>query len=137
MSRFQLGTTWHWWKTPRTRKISDYMFNKRRQPIDANTEMTEKLKLWHTFKAVRVKMFQQELWNSLKQIKEIETSVKKDIKKNQIEVLELKNTLEIKRSVNRLKSRIEKIKNQWTGKRTYINLNDREKRDKMKSLRNM
>ena len=82
-------------------------------------------------------MFQQELWNSLKQIKEIETSVKKDIKKNQIEVLELKNTLEIKRSVNRLKSRIEKIKNQWTGKRTYINLNDREKRDKMKSLRNM
>lgn len=82
-------------------------------------------------------MFQQELWTSLKQIKEIETSVKKDIKKNQIEVLELKNTLEIKRSVNRLKSRIEKIKNQWTGKRTYINLNDREKRDKMKSLRNM
>ena len=46
------------------------------------------------------------------QIKEIETSVKKDIKKNQIEVLELKTTLEIKRSVNGLKSRIEKIKNQ-------------------------
>ena len=59
-------------------------------------------------------MFQQELWTSLKQIKEIETSVKKDIKKNQIEVLELKTTLEIKRSVNGLKSRIEKIKNQWT-----------------------
>lgn len=82
-------------------------------------------------------MFQQELWTSLKQIKEIETSVKKDIKKNQIEVLELKTTLEIKRSVNGLKSRIEKIKNQWTGKRTYINLNDREKGEKMKSLRNM
>ena len=45
-------------------------------------------------------MFQQELWTSLKQIKEIETSVKKDIKKNQIEVLELKTTLEIKRSVS-------------------------------------
>lgn len=44
-------------------------------------------------------------------MKKTETLVKKDIRNNQMKVLELKNTLEIKRSVNGLKSRIEKIKN--------------------------
>ena len=48
----------------------------------------------------------------------------------------MKNTLETKRLVNGLKSRIEKTNNQWTGKRTYINLSDREKSGKMKSPRN-
>ena len=42
-----------------------------------------------------------------------------------MKVLELKNTLEIKRLVNGLKSRIEKIK-KWTGKQTYTNLKERE-----------
>ena len=112
------------------------MFKKGRHPIDDNRDDREVKIIWHTFKAVRVKIFQQELWTSLKQMKKTETLVKKDIRNNQMKVLELKNTLEIKRSVNGLKSRIEKIKN-WTGKQTYINLNDRERRDKMKSLRNM
>lgn len=86
------------------------MFKKRRQPTDDNRDDREVKIIWRTFKAVGVKMFQQELWTSLKQMKKkIETSVKKDIRKNQMKVLELKNTLEIKRSVNGLKSRIEKI----------------------------
>lgn len=135
MSRFQLCTTWHWWKTPRIRKISDYMFKKRRQPIDDNRDDREVKIIWRTFKAVRVKMFQQELWTSLKQMKKNRNLSKERYKEEPNESFRIEKYTWNKKIGERAQE--QNRENSWTGKRTYINLNDREKRDKMKSLRNM
>lgn len=72
--------------------------------------MTEMLKLSDKdFKAVKVKMLQQEIINTLETNEKIENLSKEteDIKKKQRKVSELKNTVQIKRSVDGLKSKTE------------------------------
>lgn len=72
--------------------------------------MTEMLKLSDKdFKAVKVKMLQQEIINTLETNEKIENLSKEteDIKKKQRKVSELKNTIQIKRSVDGLKSKTE------------------------------
>ena len=78
------------------RKIS----NVKRQLQDANTEMTEMLKLSDKdFKEVMIKMLQWAITNKLEIHEKRESHNKQmsqqriqDIKKNQVEILEIKNT---------------------------------------------
>lgn len=79
------------------RKIS----NVKRQLQDANTEMTEMLKLSDKdFKEVMIKMLQWAITNELEIHEKRESHNKQmsqqriqDIKKNQVEILEIRNTM--------------------------------------------
>lgn len=79
------------------RKIS----NVKRQLQDANTEMTEMLKLSDKdFKEVMIKMLQRAITNELEIHEKRESHNKQmsqqriqDIKKNQVEILEIRNTM--------------------------------------------
>ena len=79
--------------THNTKNQEDLKLNEKRQSIDANTEMTEILELFDKdFKADMIKIFQQwHSWNIWK-IESLKKEIE-DIKENQGQILELKNTI--------------------------------------------
>ena len=97
MSSFQLKITSH------TKNQEDLKLSEKSPSVDAKNEMRAAGIIWW-------KCFYEQLWNAWNNVKIGSLSKEiKDIKKNHMEILELKNIItKLKNSVNGVNSRIEK-----------------------------
>ena len=90
MCGIQFKITWF------TKKQGNLNLHEKRQSTDTNAGMTQMLELSdNDSKSALIKMFQQAITNTLKINENIESLSKEieDMKKNQMEILELKNTI--------------------------------------------